>query len=164
MEGVSDSLLKRLLDQLDMWGIGYAPVKKRWFDSNLYQKFSNFSTFFITTLTLSKDICFAFQRGSYNYKIDVYMSSMDGSLWLFNLQIIVFEPFVGITSVIVINHLSNLCRIVPEVAESSRKVIGFRVLFVNFVAQPSGKQSEAFSNIFAVRVYKSQRRDDSKLY
>ena len=29
MEGVSDTLLRRLLDQLDMWGIGYAPIKKR---------------------------------------------------------------------------------------------------------------------------------------
>jgi len=29
MEGVSDTLLRRLLDQMDMWGIGYLPVKKR---------------------------------------------------------------------------------------------------------------------------------------
>ena len=29
MEIVSDSLLTRLADQLDMWGKGYAPVKRK---------------------------------------------------------------------------------------------------------------------------------------
>jgi len=29
---VSDSLLGRLADQLDMWGKGYAPIKKKWFN------------------------------------------------------------------------------------------------------------------------------------
>jgi len=29
MEQVNDHLLSRLNDQLDMWGIGYAPTKKR---------------------------------------------------------------------------------------------------------------------------------------
>ena len=29
MEGVGEGLMKRLLDQLDMWGIGYVPGKKK---------------------------------------------------------------------------------------------------------------------------------------
>lgn len=29
MELVSDQLVQRLSDQLDMWGIGYAPTKKK---------------------------------------------------------------------------------------------------------------------------------------
>lgn len=29
MDNVGDALVKRLIDQLDMWGVGYAPTKRK---------------------------------------------------------------------------------------------------------------------------------------
>lgn len=29
MEAVTDSMLKRLMDQFDLWGLGFAPVAKK---------------------------------------------------------------------------------------------------------------------------------------
>jgi hypothetical protein len=71
---------------------------------------------------------------------------------------------MSITSVIVIDHLSDLSGVVPEVAEPPRKVIRLVVLLVHLVAEPCGKQSEELADVLAVGVHEGEGRDHSELH
>lgn len=71
---------------------------------------------------------------------------------------------MGIPSIIVINHLANLSRIIPEIPEPPRKVVRLIVLFMDLVAEPSSEQSEALADILAVGMDERKGRDNSKLY
>ncbi len=71
---------------------------------------------------------------------------------------------MSITSIVVINHFSDLGRIVPEIAKSSWKVIGFQIILVKFIAEPSGEKCKELPNILAVGVYKGLGRNSTELY
>jgi hypothetical protein len=85
-------------------------------------------------------------------------------LRLLDLKIVLFEPFVSIAGIIVIDHSPDLGRIVPKIAEPPRVVVGFSVVFVRLVAEPGGKQGEKFSDILGVGVDKGERGNNAKLH
>jgi len=63
------------------------------------------------------------------------------------LEVVIIEPSVGVSGVIVVNHVSYVFGIVPKIAESSGYVVGLCVVLVGLISQVSGEQREEFSHI-----------------
>lgn len=78
-------------------------------------------------------------------------------------QIVGFEPFECVARVIVIEHSADVWRIIPKVAKAARVIIGFFVLFMHFVAKPSGQQGEKFADVTRVGMHKCVRSKHSEL-
>jgi hypothetical protein len=74
------------------------------------------------------------------------------SLRFLDLQVVILEPFESIARIIVIDHPTNFCRIVPKIAKTTRMIIRLIVVQMGAISQPSCQQSETFADISRVRV------------
>ena len=83
----------------------------------------------------------------------VINGSLDVSLTVFDVHVVILKPLECIPWIIVINHSSDVEWVVPKVSKSSRDVVGLCVVFVHFVAQPGCEQGKTFSDILGVRVH-----------
>ena len=68
-----------------------------------------------------------------------------------------------ISGVIVIDHTTNLSRIIPKIAKSARMVVGLLVLLVHLVSQPCGEKGEKLADVFRVGVHECERGECAKL-
>lgn len=64
---------------------------------------------------------------------------------------------MSIAGIIIVDHSSDVCRIVPKVAKPLRVVVRLSVALVCFVSQPGCEQCEEFADISGVRVDESER-------
>jgi hypothetical protein len=70
---------------------------------------------------------------------------------------------VSVSAVVVINHALDLLGIVPEVAETTRVVVGQLVLLVHLVPQPSSEKGEELANVSRVGVNEGEGSQCSEL-
>lgn len=64
-----------------------------------------------------------------------------------DVMIIVLEPLVSISRIIIVNHALNINRVVVEVSEPSADVVCLNIMQVNIVADGCSEEGKEFTNV-----------------
>ena len=84
---------------------------------------------------------------SWHNNIQNVILGLNGSLAVLYLEVVFLEPLVAVPGVIVVDHPPDVDWVVPEIAESSGRVVALTVVLVGLVSHPGGQEGETFPDV-----------------